>query len=234
MKTSPACGGAAQPELATRATPTGNTGLQLPGTAPGNAGQRTGGSGAAAAAEPAVMAQRWQWVTAFWDHARACLYADAAFDEAQHQRALKAVWDGVYAAFGADNTAAEWGSYHRQALERVDLAAAWLRRNPGRYLPAPYAQLVPGRGYFDRANARGFVRTEEWHARKQHNVHTYHLHRTLELAAAHLRGWHTRKAPAWVLALPKRQLYLHYLAKVQAFCDPVAVAKLQQLAAGHA
>jgi hypothetical protein len=222
--------------LATRATLSGNTGLQLPATGLADEKARGGRRGVAVPGEPAPTnrTQQLGWVDAFWDHARERLYAGVRFDAAQHARAREAIWHGVYAGFGTAHVAVDGQVYHQQALERVDLVAGWLARHPGAYLPAPYAEIVPGRGYFDRENPQGFGRTEEWHARRQRLVRAHHIARTLRQAAAHFRGWHAGKAPRWVLSLEKRQLYQHYLQQVKAWHDPQALTQFLRLSSGLA
>ena len=212
----------------------GNTGLQLPASVhAGPSGERTG---SAALSEPlaADISQQLAWVAAFWDKARARLYPGVSFTSGQHELAVEAIWNGVYGAFGLGKSAAECALYHQHALARIDLVAGWLGRDPDRYLPAPYAEHVPGRGYFDRANARGFASTEEWLVRKHAQAQAHHVRRTLRRAAEHLRGWRTGKAPRWVLDLPKAQLIRHYRHKVEAWQDPAALKQFLRLASGYA
>ena len=173
-----------------------------------------------------------QFVMSLWAYARPRLYADRAFDEAQHAKAQNALWYGVFGGFRAALSEREWGLYHQQALERVDLVVDWLKRHPGRYLPAPYAELVQGRGYFDRANAQGFIATEAWLAQKMLRRHEYHVATTLRRAGAELRGWRLKTASRRVLALTASQLYHKHLKKVQALRDPAALDKFYLIAAG--
>ncbi|WP_210516420.1 hypothetical protein [Hymenobacter terricola] len=237
---------ATAPELATQATLTGNTGPQqdpeppclTPETASAGArhlsrAQRREKAPAAPTAPQTgpTRAQK-QFVMSLWAYARQHLYADVAFDEQQHAKAQNAIWFGVFNAFRDGLTEREYGLYHQQALERVDLVADWLKRNPGRFLPAPYAEIVKGRGYFDRENTQGFVKTEEWLAAKMVRRHEYHVATTLRRAGAEMRGWRLKTASKRVLALTASQLYQKHLKKVQALRDPRALDKFYLIAAG--
>ncbi|MBF9239486.1 hypothetical protein I2I05_18985 [Hymenobacter sp. BT683] len=234
------------PKLETQATLTGNTGPQ-PDPEPLGAAAETGQAGArrrpraearklaqTAASAPKTgptLAQK-RLVMSFWAYARPQLYGDVAFDEAQHAKAQNAIWFGVFAGFQAGLSEREYELYHQQALERVDLVADWLKRNPGRFLPAPYAEIVKGRGYFDRENGLGFVKTEEWLAQKMLRRHEYHVATTLRRAGAEMRGWRLKTAGKRVLALTAAQLYHKHLKKVQALRDPRALDKFYFIAAG--
>lgn len=234
------------PERATQATLTGNTGPQA-GAEPAVEAPETLSAGprhetratARRKAQSAPLAPQTgptraqkQRVMSLWAYARPLLYADRAFDEQQHAKAQNAIWYGVFGAFRAGLSEREWGLYHQQALERVDLVADWLKRHPGRFLPAPYAEIVQGRGYFDRANAQGFGKTEEWLAQKMLRRHEYLVATTLRRAGAELRGWRLKTASKRVLALTASQLYHKHLKKVQALRDPRALDKFYLIAAG--
>ena len=170
---------------------------------------------------------------AFWAYARPLLYAGVAFDEEQHRKAQNAIWYGLFGGFDGRLTAAEYGLYHQQALERVDLVADWLKRDPGRYLPMPYAEVVAGRGYFDAGNTQGFVATEAWLAKKLVNQHRYHVASVLRKAGAELRGWRLRTAGPRVLALTYSQLYHKHLKKVLALRDDRAMDLFIALMGGN-
>ncbi|MDO7853173.1 hypothetical protein [Hymenobacter convexus] len=236
--------GGAAPGLA---TPTGNTGPQAdaerPALAPETASagaRRQPRATARKMAQPAPSApktgipraEQLRLVMALWAYARVQLYGGMAFDEQQHRKAQNAIWAGVFARFQAELSPSEWQLYLQQALERIDLVADWLKRDPGRFLPAPYAELVQGRGYFDRENTQGFVSTEEWLAQKMLRRHEYHVATTLRRAGAELRGWRLKTASKRVLALTLSQLYHKHLKKVQALRDPRALDKFYLIAAG--
>jgi hypothetical protein len=234
------------PELATQATLAGNTGPQaeaepaVPASETASAGprhetramRRRKAQAVPQAPQTGPTRAQKQFVMSLWAYARQHLYAAVAFDEQQHARAQNAIWFGVFGAFRAGLTEREWGLYHQQALERVDLVADWLRRHPGRFLPAPYAEVVQGRGYFDRDNAQGFGKTEEWLAQKMLRRHEYLVATTLRRAGAEMRGWRLKTASRRVLALTASQLYHKHLKKVQALRDARALDKFYLIAAG--
>jgi hypothetical protein len=231
----------------TLATPTGNTGPQAN---PGMAAPASETAAGGARREPRASARKKaqaaptapktglsrdeqkRLVMSLWAYARVHLYGGVAFDEEQHKKAQNAIWAGVFARFDAPLSPREWGLYHQQTLERVDLVADWLKRDGGRSLPAPYAEVVQGRGYFDRENGKGFVTTEEWLAQKMLRRHEYHVASTLRRAGAELRGWRLKTASKRVLALTMSQLYHKHLKKVQALGDARALEKFYLIAAG--
>jgi hypothetical protein len=231
--------------LETLATPTGNTGPQadpgLPTQAPeiASAGARREpratarkkAQAAPTAPENGPTRAQKQLVMSFWAYARQELYADAAFDEQQHAKAQNAIWFGVFGGFKAGLTPREYELYHQQALERVDMVHDWVKKRDYQ-LPAPYAEVVLGRGYFDRENAQGFARTEEWLAEKMVRRHEYHVASILRKAGAEMRGWRLKTASKRVLALTASQLYHKHLKKVQALRDPRALDKFYLIAAG--
>lgn len=233
-------------ELETLATPTGNTGPQAdPERAPSaseiaSAGARhesraTARKKAQAAPTGPDTASRQahkQFVMSLWAYARQQLYADVAFDEQQHAKAQNAIWYGVFGNFDGSLTEREYGLYHQQTLERVDLVAKWLKRNPDYRLPMPYAEVVKGQGYFDQENAHGFVKTKAWLAEKMVRHHEYHVATVLRKAGAEMRGWRLKTASKRVLALTMAQLYQKHLKKVQALRDPLALDKFYIVAAG--
>ena len=187
----------------------------------------------AASERPSQMQQR-QWVLAFWARAQPRLYPGSHFTQTEHTRVLHAIWRGVYGGFGPGDGREVWDLIHAQALERIDLVADWLARHPGRYLPTPYATIVPGRGYFDVGNAQGFVRTREWLANKMLSQRAVRVEGALRRAAAELHGWRRRTAPARVLALTLRQLIQRHQARIVAFDDPAALTRFLGLASGQA
>jgi hypothetical protein len=233
-------------ELETPATLTRNTGPQVAPELAANASEmastgarhktraqaRKAAQAAPVAPQTGPTRAQQQFVMSLWAYARQHLYGEVAFTDEQHAKAQRAIWYGVFNAFRGALTEREWGLYHQQALERVDLVADWLKRNPGRFLPAPYAEVVQGRGYFDRENTLGFVTTEEWHARMLIRRHAYLVATTLRKAGAELRGWRLKTASKRVLALTAAQLYQKHLKKVQALRDSRALEKFLLIAAG--
>lgn len=137
-------------------------------------------SGPSALAAPGTGQKKhlpeWQqeMVRDFWAIAWRDLYHPRGqnFTPDEQRKALNAIYLGVYNGFGE-----HWEQlpphaqkrYHDVALERLGLAAAYFRRNLHKYPPLPWAEYLPGAGYFDAENARGFVKTWEWH--EQQRVH---------------------------------------------------------------
>jgi hypothetical protein len=176
--------------------------------------------------------RKMEFVMSLWAYARPLLYAGVAFDEEQHKKAQNAIWKGVFAGFPDGKlTEREWEMYHRQTLERVDLVADWMKRN-ARTLPAPYAEVVAGRGYFDAQNALGFIGTEAWLENKMINQHQYRLTQALRLAEKEIRGHRRRTASKRVLALTASQLFHKHFAKISAFRDERALRQLAAIASG--
>lgn len=224
----------AAPQLATLA---GNPGPQAaPKPAPDSPERASGGAAGAEpspAPAPALSRTQLYLVRSLWAYARPLLYAGQHFDAEQEWKAHTAILNGVFGAFGPDLTEAQWELYHAQALLRVDLVTEWLARNPGRFIPAPYAELVAGRGYFDRQNAQGFVATEAWLAKKLANQHEYRKREALRKAQAELRGWRKRTAAKRVLALTYNQLIHKHKIKIKPF-GPQAERLLLAIIAGTA
>ena len=157
------------------------------------------------------------YVTGFWDYARRRLYAARSFSEEQIRRTRNAIWAGVYAGFPDTLSEREWDAYHTEALQRVDLVVEWLGRHPEKYLPAPYAEIVQGCGYFDRANARGFLATEEWLARRVAAQFQHRAEEALRKARLELRNWRQRRGSQKNLRLSYSQLYHTHEQRLLAF-----------------
>jgi hypothetical protein len=218
----------ADPELPTQASETASAGARHKT----RAAARKQAQSAPVAPQTGISREKQkQLVMALWAYARQQLYADVAFDAQQHAKAQNAIWAGVFCKFQQGLTPREWELYLQQALERVDLVRDWVKARHYR-LPAPYAEVVAGRGYFDLANANGFVKTEEWLAQKMVKRHEYNVATTLRRAGAEMRGWRLKTASKRVLALTMAQLYQKHLKKVLALRDPRALDKFYLVAAG--
>lgn len=102
------------------------------------------------------------------------------FSEEQGRLALNAAYFGIYGGFPADWPLRYQERYHEQVLERIGLVAAYFARNPEKYPPMPYAEHVPGKGYFDKENERGFIGTMKWYQ-------THLMHRQQRALADALR-----------------------------------------------
>ena len=78
----------------------------------------------------------------------------------EERNALIAIWEGVYLGFR--DPACNYAAYHEQVLRRIELVRIYCRDHAGAYASLPYAEMLPGRGYFDAENAKGFAGTRSW------------------------------------------------------------------------
>ncbi|WP_375435067.1 hypothetical protein [uncultured Hymenobacter sp.] len=85
-----------------------------------------------------------------------------AFTEEEMHLAQDAIKEGVYHNLDSRRSLEEWADYHRDAMERIRLAAKWFAKHPNRPPSWPYARYTDGPGYFDESNPNGFYRTEAW------------------------------------------------------------------------
>jgi hypothetical protein len=122
---------------------------------------------------------------AFWSYAKATVYKKVSFNEEGERKAKNAAWVGVFHRFELGEPA-QWKEWLKPLLRRLELAADWMARNPGKFAPLPYAEVVSGRGYFDADNARGFAGTEAWLKREQAKVQQGALERALDEAITEL------------------------------------------------
>jgi hypothetical protein len=207
----------------------GYTGQQAEGE-PGHAGATDGperglepkiGLGAGAAAAPATgqktrLAERQRdMVQQAWVYALKLLPWGRRFTAEEHRKAEDALFAGVYCGFEAAHmTARSWETYHEQVLERLEMVAAYYRKNPKQYPGTPWAEVTDGKGYFDYGNRIGFHRTLDWHARAL----AYRLNRriveALRLAHRQHRQLAQGKLPKALQHLNAWQLYRHHEAKL--------------------
>ncbi|MGV3588571.1 MAG: hypothetical protein ACO1OF_16315 [Adhaeribacter sp.] len=126
---------------------------------------RTPGGRAAAApvkAPQKLKEAHLQYIESFWLYAKALLYRGQEFTETQTREAKNAIYRGVYGRFSANWSEKKWDEYQKRLFIRVDLAARYLRENPDFFIPKPYAVAIKGKGYFDKENQTGFIRTHAW------------------------------------------------------------------------
>ncbi len=64
--------------------------------------------------------------------------------------------------FGLLERDQDWEKFYEDKIECLDLAAAYYRKHPDKHPPLPFAEFVPGAGYFDWENTRGFRKTHDW------------------------------------------------------------------------
>ena len=103
-----------------------------------------------------------QMLLEFWLHAWKILYQKRDFSRDEQSQAIAAIAAGVYNNFESDRTPREWAEFQVYQLTKLDKAAKHYDNHPDSYLPDPYAVHVPGRGYFDQENIRGFVGIDAW------------------------------------------------------------------------
>ncbi|MVN77726.1 hypothetical protein GO988_15440 [Hymenobacter sp. HMF4947] len=210
---------------------TGNTGPQAgakpaptPPVAPRQA-TKAGQGGRAAPLAPAggtaaaaqLQAERLALTAQAWHYAWKRLYPSCAFDETEQQKAMRAIWYGVYRGFGPVLTPEQWQRYHDQVLQRIDLAAAYFQRYPNKFAPSPFAEFVTGSGYFDAENSRGFVGTEAWLARQEANQRQRNITRALLTARRALKAHRLGLAPKRTQVLSSLQLFRYHEAKLKAY-----------------
>jgi hypothetical protein len=140
---------------------------------------------AAAAGTGAKKAEAIGVLEAFWSYAKATVYKKVTFTPEAERQAKNAAWVGVFHRF-EQGAPAQWKEWLKPLLRRLELAADWLARNPGKFAPLPYAEVISGRGYFDADNARGFAGTEAWLKREQAKVQQGALERALDEAVTEL------------------------------------------------
>lgn len=156
---------------------TGIAGPQ-PGSMPGAEGQKSGAGGAGAARRTrfyqeaeaagtgARTAEARRYVEMFWTYAKALIYKKFTFTSEAERQAKNAIWYGVFSGF-VGSEPADWLAWMPGLQRRVELAADWLARNPSKFAPLPYAEVVAGRGYFDADNQKGFAGTLGWWRKEQ-------------------------------------------------------------------
>ncbi|MBO2007576.1 hypothetical protein [Hymenobacter negativus] len=158
----------------------------------------------------------------FWWAAQKELYAplNQLFTEEQQRLALNAIYFGVYGGFPTDWPLHQQERYHEQALERLGLAAGYFARNPGKYPPMPYAEHVEGAGYFDAANAKGFVGTMAWYTTHLAHRGQRALADGLRRARRELRQHALGTAPKRAQAKTTLELYRYHEAKMRQLGPP--------------
>lgn len=141
---------------------------------------------AAAAGTGAKKAEAKRLVNSFWSYAKGLIYKGKTFTAEAERLAKNAIWHGVFHGFHAGEPA-DWHLWLKGLQRRVELAADWFARNPGFSPSAPYAEVVPGCGYFDAGNEKfGFARTEAWWRTEQARREQGALERALDEAVAEL------------------------------------------------
>lgn len=104
-------------------------------------------------------------VVSTWAAAKAQLYQNQTFSKEQEVRAQQALWLGEYRDFPLNFAASE--QFQADILRRITLVEEYFWRQKERDCKAwacsPWAEMVPGRGYFDVENQfNGFIKTKPW------------------------------------------------------------------------
>lgn len=98
----------------------------------------------------------------FWLYAWKVIYPTREFSRQQQEKALSAISKGVFENFQGDWTDEQWLSYYQVQLAKVDKAGRYYDNHPDAYCPDPYAVRIPGKGYFDCENLKGFIGIDSW------------------------------------------------------------------------
>lgn len=108
-----------------------------------------------------VLLEKMGYVEEFWEAAKELVYPGRKWTNEQERQAKNAIWASVYNYFYRRGEF-DWQSFQLGLLRRLQLVRNHFELHPGRYAPLPYTQHKPGSGYFDKANANGFVGTLAW------------------------------------------------------------------------
>lgn len=98
----------------------------------------------------------------FWLYAWKVIYPNTEFTKQQQEKALAAINKGVFENFEGDWTDEQWLNYYQVQLAKVDKAGRYYDNHPNAYRPDPYAVHIPGKGYFDVENSKGFIGIDAW------------------------------------------------------------------------
>lgn len=104
-------------------------------------------------------------------------YDGRPFTEQENRLTKIALWRGVYDKLET-LPEAQWDAFHKQVLRRIELVRDNLALRP-KWIPLPYAQITPGRGYFDAANERGFAGTYDWWLKDQERQRQWQVNAAL-------------------------------------------------------
>ncbi|MGV3540700.1 MAG: hypothetical protein ACO1OQ_12880 [Rufibacter sp.] len=175
----------------------------------------TGGGGAAEPEKVAVNATFVYFVKNFWQVAKEFIYPHMEFDQHQEKMAMRAIWSGVYCGFTEELTGQQWEMYHLQALERLHLAANYYRNNPTKYPPMPFSEWKDNCGYFDRGNAYGFQKTQDWYDKKLAWAHQTKVSDALRRAKLDFLKYEAGKAPKRLQEKSPLQLFRYHETKIR-------------------
>lgn len=107
-------------------------------------------------------AKYWQMLMNFWLYAWKVVYTHRKFTKVQQEKALVAIAAGVFNNFVDKMDDKQWFEYYQFQMAKLDKAARHYDNHPLAYKPDPYAVVIPGKGYFDYENVKGFVGIDAW------------------------------------------------------------------------
>ncbi|QHL87440.1 hypothetical protein GU926_08315 [Nibribacter ruber] len=188
-------------------------------------------TGGAAAPKKALAPRFEEMIIQFWVYAHKMLYPESTFSPEQHKMAKNAIYTGIYRGFkNAQMTAKDWETYHEELMERIDIAAAYFRKNPDKYPPAPFPLFGLGSGYFDFENERGFKKTHEWLVNRDVWKLQYQVENALRQARTEWTQYKKGKAPKRLQAKSPLELFRFHEAKIK----PLGKDALNRFYAQHA
>lgn len=98
----------------------------------------------------------------FWLYAWKVIYPAREFTKEQQEKALSAISAGVFENFEGNWTEQQWNNYYQVQMAKLDKAGRYYDNHPDAYRPDPYAVHIPGKGYFDAVNLKGFIGIDAW------------------------------------------------------------------------
>jgi hypothetical protein len=117
-----------------------------------------------------------------WESAKLLIYPNQRWTVQQERKALNAIWTGVYGGFQADLNDEQWEAFHQKVLRRIELVKIYLDLHSNYQVAMPYAEIIPGKGYFDRENANGFRRSLIWWESDQKRTQQWELGKVMSTA----------------------------------------------------
>lgn len=98
----------------------------------------------------------------FWLYAWKVVYPHREFSKEKQELAIVAIAAGVFKNFTDVRSEKEWLDFYQLQMDKLDKAGRYYDNHPDAYRPDPYAVHIPGKGYFDWENTKGFVGIEAW------------------------------------------------------------------------
>ncbi len=104
----------------------------------------------------------YEMLMTFWIYALKVIYPNRRFTQEQHGKALFAISAGVFEHFQGSWNDKQWFDYYQVQMQKLDKAGRYYDNHPDAYRPDPYAVHIPGKGYFDSVNLKGFIGIDAW------------------------------------------------------------------------